>query len=119
MKADGLSKAIERELTDYLETSTDIVRNTVDEVVEEGVSKLKITSPKKSGRYSRGWKSKTTTDSPTGKTSTIHNTKGQLTHLLEKGYAKVNGGRVAGRPHIAPVEAELMNKFEKTLKERL
>lgn len=119
MRADELSKPIEKELTDYLESSTDIVRNTVDEVVEEGVFKLKTTSPKKSGRYSRGWKSKTTTDSPTGKTSTIHNTKGQLTHLLEKGYAKVNGGRVAGRPHIAPVEAELIETFEKTLKERL
>lgn len=119
MRADELSKAFEKELSEYLETSIDIVRNTVDEVVEVGVSKLKITSPKKSGRYSRGWKAKTTLDSSTGKTSTLHNTKGQLTHLLEKGYAKVNGGRVAGFPHIAPVEAELMDKFEKTLKERL
>ena len=119
MKADDLSCAIENELEDYLNVSTDTVREVVDEISDKGVDKLKLTSPKKTGGYARSWKSKTTFDTATGKTKTIFNSKGQLTHLLENGHVKQNGGRVSGIPHIAPVEAELMDTFEKTLKERL
>ena len=47
-------------------------------------------------------------------------TRYMLAHLLEKGHAKRGGGRVSGKPHIAPAEAAgielLTSLIEKELK---
>ena len=50
----------------------------------------------------------------------IHNKKlPGLPHLLEFGHAKVGGGRVEGRAHIAPVENELIRDYEKEVVSKL
>ncbi|HGA3942519.1 TPA: HK97 gp10 family phage protein, partial [Streptococcus agalactiae] len=50
---------------------------------------------------------------------TIHNRTPGLTHLLEDGHAKQNGGRVEGRKHIAPVEKKAIQSFEDKLRQKL
>lgn len=120
-KIDGsaLAALIEKELSAYAKSRTETMREVVEEVTEEAVTRLKATSPKRTGRYARGWKTKATRDSTTSLTKTIHNRQPGLTHLVEHGHAKASGGRVAGRPHIAPIEKEATKSLEARLYQEL
>lgn len=74
-------------------------------VAKESVSKLKNSSPRKTGSYAKGWGVKRLGD----KDVVVHNrTDYQLTHLLENGHVirnkKGTYGRTHGIKHIAPVE---------------
>lgn len=83
------------------------------DVAKEGASKLKQTSPKRTGKYRRGWRVKSVSNLDYF-SSTIYNaTNWQLTHLLEKGHATKNGGRVSPKVHIRPVEEECIYKYER------
>lgn len=100
-------------LTEYTKEVKDGINKKADELSKEAVEKLKSTSPKKTGKYAKGWK--TTKE---GNTITIHNaTSGQLTHLLEFGHVTRNGrSRTAAQPHIAPVEEWLNKTYEDEVK---
>lgn len=68
----------------------------------------------KGDNYRKGWKVQLN-QTRFGTSATIYNQRPGLPHLLEKGHAKRNGGRVEGRPHIEPVEKELIEKYEKEI----
>ncbi|HEN0159946.1 TPA: HK97 gp10 family phage protein [Streptococcus agalactiae] len=116
---DDLASVIEKELTTYAKETTDVMREVVEEVTDDAVDTLKVTSPKRRGKYAKGWTSKATTDTNTALTKTIHNRTPGLTHLLEDGHAKQNGGRVEGRKHIAPVEKRAIQSFEDKFRQKL
>jgi hypothetical protein len=116
---DELEKVIDQELGDYIKETTSTMREVVEEVTDSAVDTLKLLSPRKTGKYARGWKSKSTSDSPTGLIKTIHNRIPGLTHLLENGHAKQNGGRVEGHKHIEIVEKTAVKSLEDKLKQKL
>lgn len=105
-----LAKEITKTVRQYTDEVVEKVEMSADELSQKGVKLLKERSPKKTGEYARGW----------GRVKTkggyiIKNKKYQLTHLLEKGHAKVGGGRVPARVHIAPVEEQLIDEFVKEI----
>ena len=80
-------------------------------MAKDAVKRLKETSPydntknPKKGHYRDNWTAKKTTASIGSVVWTVYNDKTyRLTHLLEHGHAKQNGGRTKAIPHIAPVE---------------
>ena len=82
-------------------------------VANKGANTLKQTSPKRTGKYSKGWTVKTEDDGYSF-SSTIYNaTNWQLTHLLEKPHALRNGKMSKPKVHIRPVEKECISEYEK------
>lgn len=112
-----LAIAVACELEQYSQDVTDGLKKDVKAVAEEMATDLKRTSPKKTGKYASGWKSRVEYESRDDIRVRVYNSKKpQLTHLLEKGHAKVNGGRVSGVPHIGPAEAEAEKKLDANVK---
>ena len=103
----NLSRVLGRELEDYTRNLSNKVNEDALAVTKELVKDIKNGSPVKTGDYKKGWRYK-----KGGTSYVVHNsTNYQLTHLLEKGHAKVGGGRVSGNPHIKPAEQKAIRKF--------
>lgn len=114
---DGLARAVAAELAAYNQDVTDGVKKEVEQVAKDVVAELKQTSPRNKGDYAKGWKSRVEYESLEDIRIRVYNSKKpQLTHLLEYGHAKQNGGRVNGKPHIGPAEQEAEKKLTNGVK---
>ncbi|MDU4479353.1 HK97 gp10 family phage protein [Clostridium sp.] len=107
-KIKGLSNEIVKTLAEYTNEVTEGIEKKKEDVAEKAVKRLRETSPKgTTGSYAKGWRA-----SDINGKKVVHNkTDYQKTHLLEYGHAKVNGGRVAAKPHIRPVEEQAIKEF--------
>lgn len=120
IRLDALADAIGAELSSYGEEVTDEVKSVVKAAGEDCKKDIQRRSPKRTGKYRKGWRSTVAYEGTDGIRVIVYNaTDGQLTHLLENGHAKVGGGRVDGTPHIRPaeqaVERELLQKLREAL----
>lgn len=98
------------------EYSSDIqegITRSAEEVGKQGVSELKNDSPKRTGKYRKGWRK--TTEKGFGSVNvTVYNaTSWQLTHLLEKPHALRNGKTSTPKVHISPVNERCISEYEK------
>lgn len=111
---DRLDDQIKEILEEYSEDIAGGVEKAAKAVAKKGAAAVKTLASQMfgDGPYASGWK----VDEKKARlyvVETIYNSKQPgLAHLLENGHAKVNGGRVAGRPHIAPVEETTVKEFE-------
>lgn len=120
MKIDGMADAIVRELSAWSKEIVGALKEEVQAVGEDTAKELRQTSPKRRGAYARDWASKVTYDDWQDIRVTVYNKRHyQLTHLLENGHAKVNGGRVNGIPHISVAEENAARDLEKKVKVRI
>lgn len=101
-----LTKSMNALLKEYGDEIRDAIEEVLPEVAKQTVTMLKATSPKQTGAYAKDWAVEKWKQSSQYLGATVYNKKHyQLTHLLEYGHAKQNGGRVRAFPHIADAEA--------------
>ena len=108
-------------LNEYSSDIQEGITETAYKVAEDGKNKLRVTSPKKTGSYRKGWR----VDKRHGKGyvhASIYNaTDWQLTHLLEKPHAIRNQygtwGTSKPQVHIEPVEQECIQAFERDVEQ--
>ena len=104
--------AVNEILNEYSKDVQEGITERAIQIAEKGKNDLKVTSPRKTGSYSKGWR----VDKRQGKGfvhATIYNaTDWQLTHLLEKPHLLRNGKRSTPKVHIAPVEEKCIAQFQ-------
>ena len=116
-----LAAEINRQLALFANQTDEKVQQIAEKTAQDGVRELEIKSPKDTGDYSKSWTyKKVRLTRGRGSKFVVHNKDHyRLTHLLEKSYAKQNGGRSTPQPHIKPVEQQMIQDFEDDLRREL
>lgn len=108
VNVDNLANAVMQELNAYREVTIEAMEKAVKETAKQTVAELRDTSPEDTGEYAKHWAyTRDTRAKGRNRNSMIVYSKKpeyRVAHLLEKGHAKRNGGRVEGKPHIKPAE---------------
>lgn len=117
---DNLADEIMKGLTEYADLADTEMKKAVKKTATSVKKEISANAPKKTGAYAKSWTTKKTKENSHSLEMTVHSkNRYQLAHLLEKGHAKRGGGRVAGKPHIAPAEENGVEMLENLIKEAL
>ena len=117
-----LSQVVLDELENYRDLAVEEMNKAVKDAgdtVKKEISQ-RASSLFKGDKYYKSWAVKETNKITTGIEVTVHSPKEyRIAHLLENGHAKRGGGRVEGRPHIAPAEEIGEKQLEEDLRKAL
>ena len=118
---DNMDDVIMKELEKYANLATDDMKDAVKDTAKSVKKDIESSAPVLTGRYKKSWRIKKIRENANSLDVLVHSSnRYQLTHLLEFGHAKRGGGRVAGKPHIAPAaekgEQDLIKAIEEKLK---
>ena len=102
---DAMADEIMKGLTEYADLADTSMKKVVRKTAKSVKDEISANAPKRTGAYSKSWTAKKTKENSHSLEMIVHSkNRYQLAHLLEKGHAKRGGGRVSGKPHIAPAE---------------
>lgn len=100
-------------LNEYSRDIQDAIKEDAVKVAKKGQQTLKQTSPKRTGKYARGWRVQHNMVK-NGTNEIVYNTNAGLTHLLERTHNKRGGGTVTPKSagHIYNVEQACIKEYE-------
>lgn len=113
---DAFSRTLEELLGEVEEGVEEKIPSALSESLQLGKRHVKANAGhfKGKGDYVKGWSARRDPVKAHSWTGRIYNKDlPGLPHLLEKGHAKVGGGRVAGYSHVAPAAEDTFEDFER------
>lgn len=117
---DDLADLVMVGLREYSELADTAMKKAVRKTAASVKKEISENAPKRTGRYAKSWMAKKTKENSHSLEMTVHSKdRYQIAHLLEKGHAKRNGGRVAAIPHIAPAEENGADLLESLIRKEL
>ena len=115
-----LADAVMETLEEYADLAAEDVKQAVRDAGETVRKEIRTNAPKDTGDYAKSWAAKKTKESSNSIMVTVYSrNRYYLAHLLEFGHAKRNGGRVAGKSHIAPAEEKGILQLEEEIERSL
>lgn len=107
VRIDGLADVVSDFLDEYKTIAADAMKEGISETGKFVKQKIQEKAPVDTGKYKKSWAVKKLSENSNKLEIVVHSrTQYRIAHLLEHGHAKRGGGRVKGKPHIAPAEKE-------------
>lgn len=118
----SLDIQIKEAMVQYTDEIENKINDAVNDVAAESLKRIRETSPKRTRKYSKSWRSEVKRGIGSSSFRIYNANHWQLTHLLENGHLTRNKNRfVSANPHIASVqswaEKEIRRRIEEVLKE--
>ena len=112
-----LADAIVDAVREYTEDVTEAINKKVESTADLVLADVRQNAPKKTGKYAKGF-IKTDKSLPGNRRFVVWNSKYyRLVHLLEFGHARVQGGRVPGKPHLIPAHQKYVDGMVNDIKQ--
>lgn len=117
---DEMAEAINSQMAEYATLANTQMKAAVRKTATSVRKEIQENAPEDTGAYKKSWATKTQAQDTNSISMVVYSkNRYQLAHLLEKGHALRNGGRVAARPHIAPAEENGGTLLETLIKSAL
>ena len=117
---DDMASEIMKGLQEYADLADTEMKKAVRKTATEVRKEISSNAPKDTGAYAKSWTAKKVSENSHKLEMTVHSkNRYQLAHLLENGHAMRGGGRVSGKPHIAPAEENGEELLENLIRKAL
>ena len=115
-----MAEAINTQMEEYATLAATEMKAAVKKTATSVKKEIQSNAPEDTGAYKKSWATKTQSQGTHSISMVVYSkNRYQLAHLLEKGHALRNGGRVAARPHIAPAEENGKTLIEELIRSAL